>query len=487
MSASVGDRTRRLFDRLAPDATIDGFADVHVELVATDLSRADEIAVALATTLLLRLDDIAPVIHLRTPATRVGRLPRLGDGLLLDALADEHEGFVSAERLSPGEATDPAVRIVFGAGTGLQIATDGWRVALGENLPSGSDGNELAGAFAGVLAANEIFQVILARLGVKVRPFRGAVSLWDLAISGAVGPPLPDAVDLDRVGFAACGGVASASAWALALLELTGSPLCVDPDAIDLDGTNLNRHLSAAIRERGDAKAVLFATLLDAAGTNARADVAPWSPQHGSEAEIVVASPDSDAVRRDVQRDLPRILLSAGTSDDGVYQVSRHDFLDGACSSCIARADLVDDGPVASAARRLGWAEAELRPYVHGDGPLPADVIARTSVDGGMKELLAETPSRDLLERLCAQVAVAPVGPAVSAPTLAAAPGVLAAVQLVKERMTAEVPLSSTANTLMTSIRTGPHERWLRRREKEPGCECGDELYRRRYHDRWEA
>lgn len=485
MTGSVADRTRRLLARLAPDATLANVANTHVEFVATHWNRADEAAVALATTLLLRLDDIAPVIHLRTPTSRTGHLPRLGDGVLLDALADEHSGFASANRLFGSKAAHPALRITFGVGTGLQVVTDGWRVGVGNDVSSAGVGNPLAGAFAGVLAANEVFQMILSQLGVPIRPFRGDLSLWDLVLGGASGPPLPDVIDLDGVVFAACGGVASASAWSLGLLGLAGSPLCVDPDAIDLDGTNLNRHLTAAMRDRGSPKSDLFAGMLTSAGATARSEVAAWSSKHGADAEIVVASPDSDAVRRDVQRDLPRILLSAGTGDDGIYQVTRHNFLDGACCGCIARADLVDQGPVASAARRLGISESDLHPYLYSDAPLPADIIERTSVDANERDLLASTPAHSLLERLCAQVAVAPMGPAVSAPTLAAAPGVLAAVQLVKERMDSDVPLSPAANTLMTSIRTGPHPRWLRRREKEPKCECADDLYRKRYRERW--
>lgn len=485
MTASPADRSLRFLHHIAPNAPDNAFAGRHVELVAHEWTPALEAATALAITLLLRLDVLAPVIHLRVPDGRTRSLPRLGDGRLIDALAAEHDGFCSALHLTDEPVEEPAARIVFGGVDPDSVTVDGWRVAIGSHQGASNVGNGLAAAYAGVLAANDIFQKLLIPFGARIRPFRGAVSLWDLKIDGDAGPSLTDPVDLDGVAFAACGGVASATGWALAVLRLSGGPVLVDPDHIDDLATNLNRHLTASFRNLGESKAQLLGDLLRAAGAEPLAIVDRWSSLPATRSEIIVATPDHDAVRRQAQLDLPRLLLSGGTADDGVYQVSRHDFLDRACAGCICRADMVDNSPIASAARHLGLTEAELAPLLENERPLPKEVINRLAIGDEAKGALTEVRGRDLLQAVCGAIQIGPVGPALSAPTLAAAPGVLVAAELVKERLGAAGPLNARWNTLMTSVLSGPHERWVRDRGKRPGCECTDEAYISYYKAKW--
>ena len=485
MSASPADRTRRFLSRVAPGINDSAFSGQHVELVAGGWTPATEAAIALAATLLLRLDELAPVIHVRAPQGRTRRLPRLGDGPLVDMLTAEHEGFESARRLTDAPVDDPLVRVAFSnrRDDAINFSVDGWRVVV--NGETSGVGNPFAAAYAGALGGNEVFQALLASCGVRVQPFRGSISLWDLRLDGEHGPPPPDVLDLERVAFAACGGVASAIGWTLSLHSLTGRPVVVDPDYIDEDGTNLNRHLTASLSNLGDPKADLLAALLQSAGADAVPVIAPWSTTVADQPEVVVATPDDDAVRRQVQLDLPRVLLSGGTGDNGVYQVARHDFLTGACAGCISRADLLDATPIASAARRLGLTEAELAPYICSERPLPTELLDRTSLNADNRATLIEVPGTDVLEAICATIRIAPVGPAVSAPTLAAIPGVLVASELAKELMNAPTPLRTGENTLMTSIMSRPHERWVRTRRKRDGCECGDAIYIAHYRHKW--
>lgn len=79
-----------------------------------------------------------------------------------------------------------------------------------------------------------------------------------------------------------------------------------------------------------------------------------------------------------------------------------------------------------------------------------------------------------------------PDEPAVSAPMLSAAPGVLLAAELVKRHVGAEAPLSPRTNMVATSILTGPHERWGRRIRKRTDCTCQDPAYRAHYRSRWQ-
>jgi len=482
MSASPADRTRRFLDRIAPGAESQ-LRDLHVEISAEAWTSTAEIVAALLTTLLLRLDLLAPTIHLCVPSSRRGRLPRLHDGSLIEALAIEHAGFASVARLTESPADEPDIRLVIGGSNheGTTVDVAGWRVGLGAALGR-CHGVPATAAFAAVLGADEVLQQLL-RPFVRVRTFRGLVSLWDLRIGGADGPEV-GVVDLDGVAFAACGGVASATGWSLALHQLRGAPRLVDPDVIDDEGTNLNRHLTASFEDIGFTKASLLGRMLDEAGAQSEATVGRWATEHATGVDLGVASPDHDRVRRQVQLDFPSVMLAGGTGDNGTYQVARHTFLDGACACCLWRGDLSDSSSLDGAARALGSDRALLEPYTESSHPLPDDVLSQV-VDGSIRASVRGVPGRQLVEHVCATIRLAPAAPAVSAPMLAAAPGVLLAVELIKERLGARTPLRLGANTLTASIFGGPHARWIATRGKRPGCECTDDLYTAHYRRKW--
>src|SRR5919106_5415356 len=85
------------------------------------------------------------------------------------------------------------------------------------------------------------------------------------------------------------------------------------------------------------------------------------------------------------------------------------------------------------------------------------------------------------LKHVCGTIRPMAAGPAVSAPMLSAAPGVLLASELARLALGQEAPGSVT----MTSILTGPHSRWTFLRQKTADCACSDELYRRHYRSKW--
>ena len=482
------DRTRRFLAPLTddPEAATAQMAAVDIDLVAARLTPAAEIAVALTATLLLRLDQAAPRLHLDIPATRSTQLPRLGTGTLLDELAAEHAGFTSVERLDGRGSFDAALRLVFdGDADGVRIDTAGWSCAIGESLPD-VPGNPISAAFAATLASAEVLKVALRAAGsrAKMRPWRGVVSLWDYRLSPTVGPAVPDSIDLDGVAFAGCGGVASAAAWALGLLQLTGAPLTVDHDVID--DTNPNRHLTASLANVGDAKAGLLGALLRLAGANPVVEAVQWEALDSgrrSTVDLGVISVDDDAVRRAFQLDMPRLILNGGTSDSGLYQVTSHDFLTEACLGCIARADLQSASAEESLARRLGVQLGELQPHLDSAEPLPCWLLAQLSPEDAGQ--LRGVPGREVARVACGHLRSLPDEPAHSAPMLSAAPGILLAAEIVKRQMAADAPLSAMTNMVATSILTGPHQRWALQRHKNSDCTCQDPAYRAFYQRRW--
>ena len=307
-----------------------------------------------------------------------------------------------------------------------------------------------------------------------------------LLLAATIGPDLPDIIDLDGVVFVGCGGVASAIAWSLALLPLRGTPRAVDADTID--DTNPNRHLTASLRDIGNGKAALLKAMLSSGGADAEIEEKRWEAVRAelrSTVGLGVISVDDDVVRRAFQLDMPRRVLNGGTNDAGFYQVTSHDFLNQACLGCIARADLSSAGPEESLARRLGIPLHDLQPHLAGDAPLPAELLSRIRPED--RHVLEGVRGRDVARVACGHLRPLPDEPAVSAPMLSAAPGVLLAAEVVKHAMGADAPLSPATNMVATSILTGPHDRWLTARRKRSGCECQDPAYRSFYRSRWEA
>jgi hypothetical protein len=487
--SGASNRTRLLFERLHEDAELLAarLRDTHVELSLIRPSPADEIACALATTLLLRLADDAPHVHLVAPEARVTRVPRLDDEPLFDALVREHEGFASLERFHRSSSDDATIKIAFGGGDGIGVTSTGWACGVGVDVDKKSDGNPLAAAFSGVLGANEAFKASLVAAGLDERrapPWRGTLSLWDYSDSWHAGPELAEPIDLSHFGLVGCGGIGSATAFTLALLPIFGSPSAVDRD--EIDETNLNRHLTAGYREIGSAKAKLVGAMLDAAGATTLVRTERWqtlTPEERAAVEVPIVSVDHDPTRRDIQLELPRLILNAGTSDDGLYQVTRHDFINNACLCCIARADQIVSSLEENVARYLGIAHEEFLALSHSREALPQSVLERIREDE--RERLRDVPAHEITRVVCGRLQLPSAGPAVSAPTLSAAPGVLLAVETVKLGRGADTPLSATENAIVGSVLRGPHGRWLMQRRKRPDCVCDDELYRSYYQRKW--
>jgi hypothetical protein len=447
-------------------------------------TREGEIALAMAASLLLRMDRAAPAISVIAPA-RISSLPGLEDSPLAGALAEQHRGMASLARLSGSEPQHGAIELSFGDGTqGLPVRSEGWIAGVGSTAVGG-DGNPIAAAFAGALGANEAFKTLLLHSDMALRnppkPWSGAASLWDYSLDPAdAGPELATGLDLDDVAFVGCGGVSAATFWTLALLHLRGSPLLCDDDRVDI--TNLNRLFFATHEDIGEQKVELVRRLLDSRGTHAAARSVRWEALEQGErraARIAVVSVDDDGVRRRVQESLPSMILNGGTGDGGEYQVSRHGFLDGACLSCISHGDETSSSLEERVALHLGISVVAFLPHAASSRPLPSELIEQTNVSDEIKAELRAIPARRLSQRFCDELAMS-AKQAVSAPTLSAIPGIFLAAELIKE-VAGDAPELAGHNVLRGSVLRGPHKRWLLRLEKRQDCICTDETYRQHF------
>ncbi len=459
-----------------------------IELNAARLDPPTEIALAMTAILLARLDDFAPIIRIVTPRDRTVPLPRLPDTPLPEALATAHTGFASVGRITASPAGRCDLRLVFnGPADGIPVDTAGWAVAIGHRLDG--TGNGLAAAYAGALAAAEALKVIIGPLPRRVTPWRGVASLWDNSMTAGTGPPIPD-LHLGGHAWIGAGGVASATAWTLASLHYAGTLLdghgnVIDDDTIDEDGTNLNRHLIALMTDLKASMANLLAGLLTQCGLRLEPLPSRWETliQADRHPSLAVISVDDDAVRRAVQYDMPKTIVNAGTGNHGEYQSSTHDFLYGACLACISRADKTVAGPEAGLAARLGIPEEVLKPLLSSTFPIPSGILAAARLTDQERAQIAQLPGRRLLQRFCDDLILADNEPAVSAPMLSAAAGVLLAVEMAKNVLP-ESP-GAPGRVVRTSILTGPHEHWSSQRAKTASCQCTEPVYQQHYRSRW--
>lgn len=489
--ADATDRTLRFLARLSDDPVglAARLAAQSVVLRLPDPSPAGEIALATAATLLLRMDRAAPAVSVIAPAARTRTIPRLANLPLGEALAREHAGFNSITRFALDEPRQADVELAFAKGAvGLPVTSAGWVSAIGE-AGVGFSGNSVASAFSGVLAANEALKFLLVQAGVPLlrppKPWRGAASLWDYTVAPAdIGPALPEAaLDLSKVGFIGCGGIAASTLWTLALLVLAGTPRLIDDDIVDI--TNLNRLLFANHSDIDKLKVVVAKDMLDAAGANAKAFDRRWEQLTKGEqrpVDLAVVTVDTAPARRDIQASMPRLILNSGTGDNGEYRITRHDFLNGPCLACISRGDERARSLEENLAQFLGLPVDELVPYLRSPDPLPDALVERTSAESEVRERLRKIPARRLGQEFCDDLAVAD-GEAVSAPTLSAKPGVMLAGEIVKYALGVGTTLE-TANIVRGGVLRGPHRHWPMRLEKREDCICTDEIYRRHYERR---
>lgn len=212
----------------------------------------------------------------------------------------------------------------------------------------------------------------------------------------------------------------------------------------------------------------------------------------GSHHDLVVVGVDKDPVRRAIQHSMPRLIFNGGTSDTASFQLTRHDYLHGACLACIAAEEL-DDYPVErELARQLGLDLDTVLRYLKSGEPLPATLLRKRGVlTGGDIERLGDRPLAEIQARICAQV---PLGTgkqqeAVSISFLSALPGFLLLGEVIKERSypgTPRAPLNETANHLLLSLLGRPRQAllgdWW---QKARGCDCIRPAYQRNYQRKW--
>jgi len=479
---------------------------VVIELREVDGSYEGQLALFMLVNQLIRLDEFCPQIVLALPRVPKHPLLRLlPDGSFDEAVLDFMRPFPYADRVTvnAGAATpvsDVVVRVSPDqTGAGMNVWGQGW-IAYLNAAPSAplepGPPNPVGPTVASAFGAAEIFKRLLGeqpmRPGLKVLPLESLTfSAFDYSLTDAANPVLASAIDVDGVVVVGLGGIGAGLTAAMASLEaMVGTLWLVDRDEIDI--TSHNRHLVSRPGDSG------YKVDLARRGLSFHSDLQPkrmWFEEfvqaHGDDHRLVVVGVDHDRVRREIQGSLPRVILNGGTSDDASLRVTRHDFLRGACLSCISRDDLREHPMERQLARQLGMALDDVLGYWRSGEAVPAEALRQGGILTEQQiEQLAGQPMPEIQVRVCAelQLGAGVDEPAVSISFLSALPGFLLLGELIKEAQfaTGRPPLNRDTNHAFLSLLGRPHPALLRGRfEKRPDCDCSRAPYVRAYERKW--
>lgn len=458
--------------------------------------------------LLVRLDRFAPQLDVTLPSIERHALLRLlPNGTLAEGLEYFFAPFPAARRLHfhsrPGSGSMPSLRVVISpqsSADSLQVWADGWITYLNTTAPFRPEvANAVGACVAADFAAAEVFKHLIAGLplrpGLKMLPIQQLVfSAYDYGLAAGANPALPPQLNVDGVVVVGLGGIgAGFVAAASALPGLAGLLTLVDKDV--LDPTNLNRLLYARPGDTGYKVDLCRRALSFQAAVDAQvAWFDEFTVSHGTQHDLVVVGVDKDPIRRAIQESMPRLVFNGGTSDVASFQVTRHDYLHGACLACIAP-EMPETHPAdRELARQLGLSLETVLQYQASGAAVPAALLraAGTLGDAGI-ERLGDHPLTEIQARVCAEMplCVGPQEEAVSISFLSALPGFLLLGEVIKERCyghAPRVPLNTTSNRLLLSLLGRPRAELLRTWwQKMPGCDCGRSTFASHYRRKWGA
>lgn len=512
---SVSARTTRFVEgtlNADPRKIRDHLSSRRVTLQMDEAVAGDFVGQAIAFTvlnLLIHLDAYCPTLDVVIPeAERHPLIRLLPPGPFSRSLEEFFSPFEVVNRITfrtkPSDRFTPADLHILISPRAVPDAlcawADGWIAHLNEDAGAGPwDPNIVGASTAAGLVAAEAFKRLLLSIpvtyAIPILPIERLIfSAYDLSLTKGNNPPLPPTVDFNDVIVVGLGGIGSAFiAAASSLPALSGSLTLVDKDK--LSATNLNRYLVARPGDEGFKVDICRRALGFHRDVDARQEwFAEFLAEKGDRHELVVVGVDDDKVRRGIQASQPRLVLNGGTSDTGSFRVTRHDYIHGACLSCISRDDLKDNPLEYGLAQILGLDVETVLEYRSSGEPVPESLLREAGVLSAADVLrLGNRPLADIQSRVCGQVPLTAdrESEAVSISFLSALPGFLLVGEVVKERAypkTLRPPLNERANHALLSILGRPHPALLHGfLNKRDICDCTRPAYRRSYERKWPA
>jgi len=332
------DRMRRMFETLgARPETLGQLRGGSVIVSVPDgVTAARRLAAAQLVDLLVRLQPVVGAVYIDA------REPR--------AIAGDLERRFPLETSDETTAEGVVVAIAVGAKTescDILIDGAGWCLSIGEVCAADDDGNPIGPMAIGAVGAAEAFKVLFGTahpgepLVGRFMPHTGPFSLWD-RLASWTSPALPP-VHLDAI-LVGVGGVGAGIVTTLGALgeRLDGRLVLVDDDPLDI--YNFNRVTYARVEE-AEREVLKVESARDYLSTRVHLDVEVVPEQYRSFTRrirsridrrypLVMMGVDQDAIRWEVQRDLPKVLIDGATGNQGNCRIDTVQFGEAGCIGC---------------------------------------------------------------------------------------------------------------------------------------------------------
>lgn len=172
------------------------------------------------------------------------------------------------------------------------------------------------------------------------------------------------------------GAIGNGAAWAFGRTNVNGRLWLVDHQVVDLG--NLQRYILAERRDEGLMKTEVASRFLSN-GLVAKPEpvtLAEFLPANGYAWDLMLLALDSARDRRAAQASLPRRVVNAWTQP-GELGMSTHDFLEGACVSCLYLPEHALENEDHIIANALGVPERlmEIRLLLHSGGAVGRELL----------------------------------------------------------------------------------------------------------------
>ncbi len=280
-----------------------------------------------------------------------------------------------ARRLNPNiDFRDkPTVEIVIGRASptngvrqAIFVGSNGWTatISTSSSRTVGSTDNPFGPGAAACLAAANVFRYVFLRQ----RKLDADVTFS--ALSGGNSENRGLEGSLGEVVLVGAGAIGNAAAWALSRLSMKGLIHIVDHEDIDLG--NLQRYVLAERTDEDGDKAGILARYFtnDVRAEPHHSTFETFVAQFGYRWQRMLLGLDSARDRRASQVSLPQWIAN-GWTQPGDLGISTHDFLHGACVSCLYLPEKMLENEDAIVASSFGTPDRlmQIRALLHrGDG-----------------------------------------------------------------------------------------------------------------------
>lgn len=213
------------------------------------------------------------------------------------------------------------------------LGSSGWNAFLSDSVPQsvGNSSIPFGPGIAACFGAANIFRsVFLGREANLDRSINFSALIGDAIISNN----LELNGSLGEIALIGAGAIGNAAVWALSRIQMEGTIHIVDHQTIDVG--NLQRYIMAERKRESAVKVEMLANCFknELKAIPHQRTFAEFTHLNGYKWEKMLLALDSSFDRRSAQASLPQWVANAWTQP-GDLGVSTHNFLDGACVTCL--------------------------------------------------------------------------------------------------------------------------------------------------------